>query len=524
VVSRLGRIGVGAIFGVPGGGGNLDLIEAAGRAGLPFVLTSTETGGAIAALSQAEVTGRPGACLATLGPGAASLVNGVACALLDRAPLVVFTDSHPLASAGACTHQQLDHRALFAPVTKWTGRLSADRAAQTLDAAIREVLAMPPGPVHVDWPGDATSSGEVDAPAAPALPADASSPDARERLAALVASARKPVVIAGLGARTAGDAAAIRAFCERRGVPALVTYKAKGVVPDVHHCFAGVFTNAAIERAVVDESDLIIGLGLDPVELIPRPWPYRQPVVYVGRWRVPEAHVPFAVQYIAGPAEGVGHIDAWSSDASWDLDALARLRQRQRQSIDVPAAGLTAQRVVQLAAARFGGARRVVVDAGAHMVPATMLWPVADPNGMLISNGLSTMGFALPAAIGAALADRTRPVVALTGDGGLLMCVSELATAVREQVPVVTIVFDDASLSLIEIKQQHRQYRPAGVALGSVSWPVVAEGFGVTPFVARTEAELERALEDAARCAGPSLIDARIDRSNYAGTFRAVRG
>ena len=119
IVRRLRRPDVRTLFGVPGGGGNLDLIEAAGRAGLPFVLTATETGGALAALAQAEVTGRPGACLTTLGPGAASVVNGVACALLDRAPDLVFTDSHA-ASARAFQHQQFDHPALFAPITKWS--------------------------------------------------------------------------------------------------------------------------------------------------------------------------------------------------------------------------------------------------------------------------------------------------------------------------------------------------------------------------------------------------------------------
>ncbi len=536
VVSRLREIGVGALFGVPGGGGNLDLIEAAGRAGLPFVLTSTETGAAIAAVAHAEVTGRPGACLSTLGPGAASLANGVACARLDRAPLLVFTDSHPASAGGAYTHQQLDHGALFAPITKWTGSLSAEDPARTIDEAIRAVLEPPPGPVHVDWPGDARLSnddrppeerGPSHAAAGPAgtpHPLSHSPAEARDRLAALVAAARKPVVVAGLGARSVADAAAIRALCERRGLPALVTYKAKGVVPDSHPCFGGVFTNAAIEQSIVGGSDLIIGLGLDPVELLPRPWPYRQPVVYVGRWRVSDAQVPFAVQHITGVATGAGDIDGWLADSSWDLDALARERERQQRSVDVASDGLTAQDVVRLAAARFAADRRVTVDAGAHMVPATMLWPVAEPNGMLISNGLSTMGFALPAAIGAALADRARPVVALTGDGGLLMCVSELATAVREGLPIITIVFGDDSLSLIEIKQQHRRYRPAGVALGPIRWQAVAEGFGVAGFVARTGAELARALDQAAACAGPSLIDARIDRSNYARTFEAVRG
>src|SRR5262245_1923348 len=116
LVGALRDAGVRTIFGVPGGAGNLDVIAAAGRAGLPFVLTATETAGAIAALAQAEITGRPGACLATIGPGAASLVNGVACAYLDRAPLVAFTDTYPSAAASPFEHQRLDHPSLFAPI------------------------------------------------------------------------------------------------------------------------------------------------------------------------------------------------------------------------------------------------------------------------------------------------------------------------------------------------------------------------------------------------------------------------
>jgi acetolactate synthase I/II/III large subunit len=148
LVGQLRAAGVRALFGVPGGGGNLDLIAAAGRAGLPFVLTATETAGAIAALAQAEVTGQVGSCLTTLGPGAASVVNGVACAFLERAPLVVFTDSLP----AQFEHQRLDHAALFTSITKWSGTLQADGCLQTITRAIHEATAGRPGPVHVDCP------------------------------------------------------------------------------------------------------------------------------------------------------------------------------------------------------------------------------------------------------------------------------------------------------------------------------------------------------------------------------------
>ena len=134
------------------------------------------------------------------------------------------------------------------------------------------------------------------------------------------------------------------------------------------------------------------------------------------------------------------------------------------------------------------------------------------------------MGFALPAAIGAALVDRTRPVVAFTGDGGLLMCAGELLTAARERLPIIVLVFSDASLSLIEVKQRQRGLESAGVALGPIAWPALAGSFGVTAFCARTEAELERSIDAAADRAGPTLIEARIDPSNYGRLLAAVNG
>lgn len=526
IVRQLHDAGVHTLFGVPGGGSNLDVIAAAGKAGLPFVLTSTETAGALAALAQAEVTGKLGACLTTLGPGAASVVNGLACAFLDRAPVVAFTDSHPAAAQGMFEHQRLDHAALLTAVTKSSETLTPDNALQALTRAVHTAADRQPGPVHLDCPGNVAAAATSTTGATLLVSVrQALSPEDRLRLEALLARARKPLLLVGLGARRAADAAAIRELCGRRHVPAMVTYKAKGVVPDSHPWFAGVFTNAAIEQPVIDDSDLLIGIGLDPVELIPRAWKRPQPIVYCGPWTVEDRHVPFAVQLVTDVPNGVQQIEALLSSSDWDPDRLRHDVDEQQRRIDVHADGLTAQRVVRIAVARLApSAGRVTVDAGAHMFPATMLWPVCDPNGMLISNGLSTMGFALPAAIGAALVDRERPVVALTGDGGLLMCAGELLTAVRERLRIVTIVFSDASLSLIEIKQQARRLEPSGVALGAIDWPALAGSFGVAAWIARNDAELGHAIEKALECSGPSLIEAKIDRSNYGATLRAVRG
>ena len=521
VVCHLTRAGTRAIFGVPGGGGNLDLIEASGRAGLPFVLTATETAGAIAAIAQGEITGAPGACLTTLGPGAASVANGVACALLERTPLLVFTDAQT--SGDEFEHQQIDQSSLFAPITKWTGRLSPDSAAAVLPHAVAIATEAPSGPVHLDCVTK-PANDRKEPPVKGTVPFTRSTSAIAADCAALLSRSRKPLIIAGLGARGVEDVAALRQFLERRNIPAMVTYKAKGVVPDRHRCFAGVFTNATIERPIVAASDLIIGVGLDPVELLPRPWAYSQPIVSIGRWPVSAGHVPFTTQHVTDIAAAITDVDACLSTSEWDLDEVGAQVRHQRRLLTVSHGALTGELAITVATHEIEAGVRVTVDAGAHMFPATMLWPVDEPNGMLISNGLSTMGFALPAAIGAALLDRDRPVVALTGDGGLLMCTGELLTAARERLRIVTVVFNDASLSLIEIKQQQKRYQPAGVALGSANWCAIAEGFGVAGFTAENESQLVNAIAEAVRVDGPSLIDVKIDRSSYGRTLTAIRG
>jgi acetolactate synthase-1/2/3 large subunit len=171
----------------------------------------------------------------------------------------------------------------------------------------------------------------------------------------------------------------------------------------------------------------------------------------------------------------------------------------------------------------YSGAR-VSVDAGAHMFPVMSLWPAERPADVLISNGLSTMGFALPAAIGAALLDRSRPTLAFTGDGGLLICLGELCTAARERVPLRIIVFEDGVLSLIRLKQVQRGYRTDGVSLGEIDWRAVASGLGLTSASAATEDELRQCLRDTADAPGPVLIAARINAETYHDTIRALRG
>jgi acetolactate synthase-1/2/3 large subunit len=535
IVRRLREAGVRAVFGVPGGGSTLDVIESAGQIGLPFVLTATETAAAIAAIAQAEISGGLAACLTTLGPGVASVVNGVACAKLERTPLIVLTDTHP-AGGSIFEHQRLDHHALLATITKWSATMTPADAGGLVNRAIACALSDPPGPVHLECPADVSSqpaqergAESVESDAVFTMPRRDSGgwsgrgPD-YAKLEHLVATARTPLLLVGLGARRTADATAIRALCERRHVPAMVTYRAKGVVADADPHFAGVFTNGAIEVPIVERADLLIGIGLDPIELIPRPWKHVPPVIYCGSWPVAAGHVPFAAQIIADVPRAVGELNDRLRPSAWDLDEVARLVRQQRTAVCPSSESMAAHDVVRHLAGVAAGATRVTVDAGAHMFPVTALWPVDEPNQMLISNGLSTMGFALPAAIGAASLDRGTPVVALTGDGGLLMCAGELLTASRENLRVITVVFNDGSLSLIDIKQRQRRYAVSGVTLGAVAWASMAESVRMAAHVATNPRELTQAIERALDHSGPSLIDVRVNPSTYSETLQAIRG
>ena len=341
IVRRLRDAGVGCLFGVPGGGSNLDLIEAAGRAGLPFVLTATETAGAIAALAQAEVTGRPGACLTTLGPGAASVVNGVACAFLDRAPLLVFTDSLPAGARDVRAPAPRPARAARADHEAVAQRSIPNRRRRDAwSSRSRPPPTERPGPVHLDCPGDvASAAARAERPLRIVRRRPKAGASARRRpsatwprstrcwpgRAAEAAPARRPRRAARRrrGRRSARSASA--AAC-RRWSPT----RRRAWCPTAHPWFAGVFTNASIERPLVDESDLLIGVGLDPVELIPRPWTSRRRSSTAGRGtsrtatcRSPRGSSPTCRRRWRICPSRLAH-------SSWDAAARAR-RTSQRQ-------------------------------------------------------------------------------------------------------------------------------------------------------------------------------------------------
>jgi acetolactate synthase-1/2/3 large subunit len=344
------------------------------------------------------------------------------------------------------------------------------------------------------------------------------------------------VLIIGLEAARPAMAGPVKAFVDSLGAATLSTYMAKGCVADDHPSYVGIFTGGAIEQACVREADLIVLVGLDPVELIRKPWAYQAPVVDICETTY-DPHYVAPVHRLVGPlAETLPllgeQLRESGATTSWTTDAIAEHRNRYFQGMRIPAVnGLSSSDVVQAAARAFTNQSvpaknrpRLSVDAGAHMFSACTFWPAREPLDVLISNGLATMGFAVPAAIAAALHDPDRGAVAMTGDGGFMMCLGELKTAAATAARVCIIVFNDGCLSLIDLKRADRQLPDVGLSWQRPDFAAVASGFGLTTWRVDESAQLAPAMQAAAAHKGPSLIDVRIDANGYPLQARALRG
>lgn len=521
LAAALRAAGTGVVFGVPGGGSNLDVVGAVEAAGMRFVLAHTETAAVIMASVAGELAGAPGGCVVTRGPGAASAVNGIAQAFLDRQPMVLVTDCVTAAQRDRISHQRLDQTTLLGTVSKRSIAYGADDGAATAEAAVALAMSAPPGPVHLDF--DATAAGDHPPPAAAVGAADLCR--ARE----LLASARRPVVVAGIAAVPVADA--VRRLVAGTGIPVLTTYKAKGVIADTSPHAAGLATGATIEAPLLEQADLILGVGLDPVELIPAPWPYSAPVALVGSWTVDdstffgdrlETQAVGDLGALLDELVGIAAPDWGESDAQ---DARRAALACVTAAVPAAPTGVVPQEVVTVARRAAAPGTIATVDAGAHMLVAMPLWDVDEPREILISSGLATMGFAVPAAIGAALVRPERRIVCFTGDGGLGMALAELETMVRLRLDVTVVVFNDALLSLIAIKQRpENQGSDRAVRYGATDFAALARACGMEAWRVDDTASYETAVRRALARPGPSLVDVAVDPTGYPSVIDIIRG
>ncbi|MHA1568904.1 MAG: thiamine pyrophosphate-dependent enzyme [Alphaproteobacteria bacterium] len=336
---------------------------------------------------------------------------------------------------------------------------------------------------------------------------------------------RRPVLLVGLEAREERACAALRQWASELGCPVLTSYKAKGVMPDGDPLAVGQVTGAVAEGACIGQADLIVFYGLDPVEMIPVPWAYQAPVLDLARVARERRYVDPAVEVVAPLAEVVEGLRGINRRSAWTAERIRDPRNGMRARLASPeSAGIAPRALVEAARKAAPAGTRATVDAGAHMVSAMAFWDADEAHGVLKSNGLSTMGYALPAAIASALAEPDRPVVAFTGDGGLAMCLAELATAARLGLDITAVVFNDAALSLIDLKQRGRGLASSGVRYPRRDLASVARALGWRAWAVAGGPALEPALAEAMAASGPALVDVAVDPGGYPEQFAALRG
>jgi acetolactate synthase-1/2/3 large subunit len=525
----LAHAGITHIFGYPGDP-NLEFMEAARRENIGFVLARREGTAAFMAEAYGQLTGLPGVCLSTLGPGSTNLVNGVACAFLDRTPMLAMSGQMNTRLEPTFTHQNVDHNRLFAPITKWTTRMVPEAAGAIMRKAMRVTTAERPGPVHITTPIDVGMAEVTDTDIR--LPPMKSEDHWIETFRAegvttsvgqLISKARRPVIVAGMAAKRAQASGALRALVERSGMPVAVSLKAKGLLPEDHPYYAGTVDMAcnAVMWKFLGSADLILAVGFDPVELI-KSWSLPVPVIHIDA-------VPNTDQIYPADIELVGAItailqtltDSYQGEPKWSEQEIRTHREKLFAAYyqGRVSGKLNPSDVVDVARAAFPRETLITMDVGSHKILIGQGWKAYEPGSVLATNGLSAMGFALPGAMTAKLLQRDRPVICFTGDGGFAMVQGELQLAASLGLGVVVIVFCDNTLHRIEVKQMRKNYPSVGTRFDASDLVKLAESMGCHGERVNSANTLERVLAQANDLDRPLVVEARIDPAQYNAQF-----
>ena len=523
---RLYSAGCRFAFGMPGGE-VLTLVDALEAAGIRFVLAKHENAAAFMAEGAHHRTKAPAILVATIGPGAMNGVNAVANALQDRVPMVVLTGCVDAEEAQIYTHQVLDQQAVFRPITKASFSLVPGAAHVIADKAIAITTEGRPGPVHIDVP---IGVADVPVPADPPAPrrdASVTAPTGADLDTARgwLAEAERPVMIVGVDAMNQGAEAAIHRVAKTFGIPVITTYKAKGMLAEDHPMSLGGAGLSPLADThllpLVRRADLVLCVGYDPIEMRPgwrNVWdPRRQNVIDITA--EPNHHYMHqgTLNFVADcGATLAAFMDGVKPKPTWPEGEIESTRQALADAFPTgetwgPGA------IMELCRTMLPRDALATADSGAHRILLSQMWTCYEPRALMQSSALCTMGCAIPLAIGAALASPDRPVISFSGDAGALMVAGELATAAELGVTPVFLVFVDASLALIELKQRSRQMKNRGVDFGHHDFAALGRSLGGQGHTVKNRAELENALTAALSADTFTVIAAQIERGAYDG-------
>ena len=526
LAQRLYAAGCRVAFGMPGGE-VLTIIDALEAAGIQFVLAKHENAAAFMAEGAWHRTGAPGILVATVGPGALNGVNAVANAHQDRVPLIVIAGAVDADEAKSYTHQVLDQTAVFTPITKASFTFNAGAAHIIADKAVSIALEGRPGPVHIDLP-IAVAVAQIPAtapfaraPAAPVIPA----PNVLDQAAAWLSAANRPVIIAGLDAVNEDAATALTEMAERFAIPVVTTYKAKGLLPEDHALALGGAGLSPLADThllpLIKEADLIICAGYDPIEMRPgwqNIWDASQ-VNVIDITAVPNHHYMHqaTLNIIGNTPATLNALNAAATPRSvWADGQLKQTKSALAAAFPKDDAWGPAA-VVDVCREELPRDTLATVDSGAHRILLSQMWECYAPRGLMQSSALCTMGCAIPLAIGAHFIEPGRTVVSFCGDAGFLMVAGELTTAKELNLNTIFVVFVDASLALIELKQRQRQLTNNGVDFAQHDFAAMGKAFGGNGHTVHTRDELRVALKAAQKAQEFTVIAAVIEKGAYDG-------
>jgi acetolactate synthase-1/2/3 large subunit len=518
--------GVRYVFGIPGEE-NIHLIDALNNSSIRFILVRHEQAASFMADMYGRVKGTAGVCVGTLGPGAINLLLGTADAHTDSAPLVAISAQVGLNREYKETHQFVDLVSMFKPVTKWAAEIKVPIAVpEMVRKAFKVAQTERPGSCYIGVPQDLEEmSVSTDLRPLPRSQVYDSAPSPWQvcRAVKVLEAAKSPIVLAGHGAARDNAQDALIRFSEHLHIPVATTFMGKGVFPDMHPNALGTvgFMRHDYVNFGFDLADVVICVGydlqeFDPVRINPNA---DKKIIHISRYAAEvDTHYPVAVgiesnlsMALDDLAKGVSSIVALKAGNQKKIVNLLRTELEEGAQDD--SFPVKPQRIVSDTRKALGQSDVVLVDTGALKMWMARLYPTYKPNTCLISNGLSTMAFAVPGAIAVKLAYPERKVLAAAGDGGFLMLGSELETAIREDVPIVVLIWEDQAYGLIKWKMDLELGHHSSVDFHNPDFVKYAEAFGAKGYRISRADELFPTLKSALEDNAISVIVCPVDYS-----------
>lgn len=509
------------IFGIPGEE-NLDLMDALLDSHIQFILTRHEQGAAFMADVYGRLTGQAGVCLSTLGPGATNLVTGVADANMDRAPVVAIAGQAATSRLHKESHQVLDLVNLFEPISKYSTQiLTPDIIPEVVRKAFKVAQSEKPGCSFIDFPEN-IASFEVNKPPLKkqsALPPEPNSHKVKQA-AEVISQAHYPIIIAGNGVVRSNASHALEEFASKLNIPVATTFMAKGVLSCGHELSLGTVGLQANDyiSCGIDRADVVICVGYDIVEYQPHLWNHNPgcKIIHIDSQpaEVDEFYIVEA-GLIGDIGSALSKISAISQRHQKPFYQNLKQHIDERMQARKEDAGFPVkpQKILHDLRSALQPEDIVISDVGAHKMWIARMFQTLAPNTCIISNGFASMGIALPGAIAAKLAKPKQVAVAVTGDAGFLMNMQEIETAVRLQIPMIVLIWNDAHYGLIKWKQENHFGRESHVAFTNPNFVKLADAFGAKGYRIEKASDLLPTLKKAIADDCVVLIDCPVDYS-----------